>query len=327
MTTTRFHDEKAALRKVRRILIGVSLTASDARVISAGIGLARALGARVHILHSVWPTVLGMSGVDFESLVDHQRAEMMPLLEELKSAHDREGEPEGEGLPGARPEITSGIDVGAPYASILRVAGEIGADLIVVGAAERAGRRLGSTVEKILRKATCPILVVREPLSLPLGRVLAPIDLSQLSADSFRCGLAFLHHLGDAGGADIEALFVLDELQRRMGGQFTAEQVDRFAAEELSRFVDENAGESYRPRVREALRVGDARHAILDAAKERNPDLILLGTHGRGGLERALIGSVTSEVVAAAECNVLVIPPEVAFGAEIADAILEQTQP
>jgi len=75
------------------------------------------------------------------------------------------------------------------------------------------------------------------------------------------------------------------------------------------------------------LIVGDERDEILKTASERSPDLILLGTHGRGGVERALIGSVAASVVRRVDGNVLVIPPATAFGSELADAIVEQTAP
>ena len=55
------------------------------------------------------------------------------------------------------------------------------------------------------------------------------------------------------------------------------------------------------------LRTGDARDVILQAAKELGIDLIVMGTHGRRGLTRALLGSVTESVVRSAQCAVLTV--------------------
>jgi nucleotide-binding universal stress UspA family protein len=55
------------------------------------------------------------------------------------------------------------------------------------------------------------------------------------------------------------------------------------------------------------LRTGDARDQILQAAKELGADMIVMGTHGRRGVRRALLGSVTESVVRSADCPVLTV--------------------
>lgn len=57
------------------------------------------------------------------------------------------------------------------------------------------------------------------------------------------------------------------------------------------------------------LRTGDARDMIIQTAKEVHADLIVMGTHGRRGVTRALLGSVTENVVRQAPCPVLTIRP------------------
>jgi nucleotide-binding universal stress UspA family protein len=54
-------------------------------------------------------------------------------------------------------------------------------------------------------------------------------------------------------------------------------------------------------------RQGDAWRTILDVAAELHPEMILMGTHGRRGLPRALLGSVAEKVVRTAECSVLTV--------------------
>ena len=55
------------------------------------------------------------------------------------------------------------------------------------------------------------------------------------------------------------------------------------------------------------VRDGDARHAILDVAAKWGPDVIVLGSHGRRGLDRFLLGSVSESVVRHAPCSVEVV--------------------
>lgn len=59
------------------------------------------------------------------------------------------------------------------------------------------------------------------------------------------------------------------------------------------------------------LRTGDARELICQTAKDLDADLIVMGTHGRRGVSRALLGSVTETVVRSAPCPVLTVRPHV----------------
>ena len=71
------------------------------------------------------------------------------------------------------------------------------------------------------------------------------------------------------------------------------------------------------------LRTGDARDTILQVAKEIGADLIVMGTHGRRGVTRALLGSVTELVVRSAPCPVLTVrQPEREFVIPDALAVL-----
>jgi len=60
------------------------------------------------------------------------------------------------------------------------------------------------------------------------------------------------------------------------------------------------------PKVRSESLVDDPRQAIVDLAKRDAVDLVVVGSHGRSGLKKLLLGSVSSHVVMHAPCNVLV---------------------
>ncbi len=95
---------------------------------------------------------------------------------------------------------------------------------------------------------------------------------------------------GPAAGSDI--LSIHEEIRRR------AEALIAGAARRL---------EAAQFRVTTEMREGDARDAILDCAAEWRPDVIVLGSHGRRGLDRFLLGSVSENVVRHAACSVEVV--------------------
>jgi len=315
------HDSPSPLvrahRPLRTVLIGTSLGGESDQVVRAGLAVARAAGARVHLVHAVQldPLLPGLEAEQIDRGGEELRLQIARLgiqAPELAGAETRDG---------------------APHRILTETAGRIGADLIVVGATGSgpfAAELLGSTADRVLRKAACPVLVVRGELTVPPRRVLAPVDLSALSGDAFLCGLDLLAQLAGGGEIQVRAVYALSVLDALAARQRTAgaplEAAERSAAEELRRFALE-----HRPEVpcsvETAVLSGEARFEILRELEERPVDLLILGTHGRGGLDRLVMGSVASTVARKAPCSVLVISPEAALAEGIAEAVETQTAP
>jgi nucleotide-binding universal stress UspA family protein len=292
------------MNDIRTVLIGTDLDSDSDALVSTSLQVARAAGARVHLAFSFAPPIAYLSelgaGVNDPILAQEEQVAREALAEQARKAGITEGELHG-----------LSVRRGAPHRMLPELAAEIGADLLIVGATGggRLHRRLGSTADRVLRRAHCPVLVVRGGLLVPPKKVLAPVDLSPLSAESFRRGLDVLSGLG-AGTevqSEVEALFVLSVLERQTSFELTPEQIDRLAAEKLERFVEAHAGSR---QVERKVRTGNTREEIFAEIAGYRPDLILLGTHGLGGFDRLAIGSVAADVTREAPCSVLVVPPE-----------------
>jgi nucleotide-binding universal stress UspA family protein len=310
-------------RPLRTVLIGTSLGSESEQVVRAGLAVARKTGARVVLVHALHleplPVAFGAG----------------PLLERELIAAGTEGLARQTARLGlGAPELAVSIArVGAPHRVLAEAAKRHNADLLVVGATGSgplAAELLGSTADRVLRQAPCPVLIVRGELAVPPRRVLAAVDLSTLSGDAFRCGLHLLSQIAGRAEAHVHAVYALSFLdavaRRSLPEGPPLDQVEKSAAAELRRFVLEN-----RPDVSfsidTAVLPGDARMEILDELKEHPADLLILGTHGHGGMERLVIGSVASTVVRKAPCSVLVVSPEAALADGIAEAITAQTEP
>jgi nucleotide-binding universal stress UspA family protein len=215
---------------------------------------------------------------------------------------------------GATPGETAGlqVEVGAPGQVLCAAAERWNADAVVVGAGS-AGRSLGlgSTVHHLLRRGTRTVLVVKGSPRIPPQRVLAPVDLSHDAADSLRCGLGLLAGDGYGGLPELVAFHAVDE--RR--GETASRPDENFAS-----FLEEHTAD-YRGPVRSLVGHGDAVAEILAAGKREQPDLLLLGTHGRSGWQRLRLGSVAEAVLRDSPTSVLVVPPAAAFGSSIAEAV------
>ena len=281
--------------EIRRILVGTSLDDDSEAVARLGAEAARAAGATLHLVHAFSPMPAGGWGSPGETGL--QREEEDRLRAALAAQASRVGAGE------------HSLEAGPPHRAMSELAERLEAGLIVVGASTGGpmARMLGSTADRVVRKARRPVLVARGGLRPPPSRVLAPVDLSPLSGQAFRRGLGLLHALGGDGPfPDVEALFVLSVVQRQTSPQFTPEQIDRLAAEELERFVAAQAGGA---EVRRRVRTGNVREEILAELAATGADLVMIGTHGLGGFDRFVIGSVAADVLREAPCSVLVLPP------------------
>ncbi|OIP66266.1 MAG: universal stress protein [Nitrospirae bacterium CG_4_9_14_3_um_filter_53_35] len=90
-------------------------------------------------------------------------------------------------------------------------------------------------------------------------------------------------------------------------------RIEEVIREQMSKALDKQAAEiqGREIKVRKILKVGDVINEILTVVKEEGIDLIVIGTHGRKGVSRFLLGSTTEKLVRSAPCPVLTVrPPE-----------------
>lgn len=299
---------------MKAVLVGDALTPASDPIVAKAAEIARRTGAELHLAHGfLMPPAYFMAPSAME-VVYSQLLE----VEEVRRRQQLDAQLERLGLADAA--ATSLVAAGIPHRQLIARAREIEADLIVLGASEDEGTRaLGSVAERVLRKASCPVLLLRGDLPLPPGRVLAPVDLSPLSDQCLRRGLELIAELDGDGpavaapdapdrGRSITALFVLTPQERETSSQFTPEQIDRFAHDELERLCA-RLGSGNARRFDTRVRVGGPRREILRELDESAADLVVIATHGRSGFERLLLGSVAAAVAQHAPTSVLVVPP------------------
>ena len=141
--------------------------------------------------------------------------------------------------------------------------------------------------------------------------ILVPIDFSSWSEQAFEYACSLAAKLG----ASMYLLSVVDipiygapELAAAM----TPSQVETAAEQNEAALMKLAARHEGDVRIVDTvLRTGDPRTEIVDTAIDVKADLIVMGTHGRRGLKRALLGSVAENVVRTAPCPVLLVRSEI----------------
>lgn len=192
----------------------------------------------------------------------------------------------------------------------------LGANLIVMGTHGRRGfdRLLhGSVTERVLQRASCPVLTV-PPHAAPapeeaiFTRILCPIDFSPSSQQAY----GFALDLASQSAGAVTALHVLEwmaEQEPAPYGPFSAADYHQHlvadAEKRLRTLVD--ADDHPWCEVTPVVASGRSHREILKTASDAGTNLIVMGAQGRGGMGLTMFGSTTQQVVRSAECPVLVV--------------------
>jgi nucleotide-binding universal stress UspA family protein len=208
-----------------------------------------------------------------------------------------------------RLELEYQLREGDAAVEILREARQVGSELIVVGTHGRTGlRRLlaGSVATAVLHGAPCPVLALRSAEQpRPARGIHVILHATDFSVDS-DAALRLARQLAREHGARLFILHVerLDVLSYGTPAADVDPRVFMDALDNMRKRVD---GPDLKSRVETMLRRGFAPEGIIGAAEEIGCDLIVIGTHGRTGLSRLLMGSVAEHVLPKASCAVLIV--------------------
>jgi nucleotide-binding universal stress UspA family protein len=201
---------------------------------------------------------------------------------------------------------------GSPAPKILEFASELQATLIVLGTHGRTGfDRVfsGSVAEEVLRNAECPVMTIRETVETSshrkLKRILVPVDFSVYGYSA----LEFASRLAIENKARVTVCHV-DETNRSVSGsQSNHSEKASENQQALWKSLQKYTSSSSKTIVDYKMFYGQPGEKICDYANSQRYDYIILGTHGRTGLSRAIVGSVAEYVVRHANCPVITVKP------------------
>ena len=206
-------------------------------------------------------------------------------------------------------ETETAVEQGGVAETIIAYATDRDADLIAMPTRGRTGLDrllLGSTTERVVRRSTVPVLSIGPddvPANYPYRNILAPTDGSDSADAAFDRALEIARH----DGATIHALAVVDV---GIIGADGYAGVDALVSGAEQTVADAAAtAEAAGVEAVEAVEVGAAAaHGIYSYVADHDVDLVVMGTRGRTGMERYLLGSVAEHTVRTAPVPVLTVP-------------------
>lgn len=286
------------------ILAATDFSENAALALDRGAQIAKAQGARLHLLHvveqEIWTHLAELLGMNASSehdqLHDQLRADLCGLAATVRDKWQVETDTEIRTGPASKEMIAASRSVNA----VLQVMGGHGAGTL-------HDLATGSTAERLLRQAAIPTLIVNHPVKEPYKKILLPVDFSDWSLLALRlvCKL-----FPDAEIVLLHVVCLSYEPQLRHAGVSSAE-IDQYRAQERQKAETEMAVlladvKDCRDKISTRVTGGDISTTVVDVAREENVDLVAIGKHGRGMIEEWLLGSVTLHVLASAPCDVLV---------------------
>jgi nucleotide-binding universal stress UspA family protein len=290
----------------RTILVAADLSESSREAFRVACSLAREDKTRVFVLSVLEPKYVPETPVSFGeqavhyTLVARDPSEYASMKERLREVY----------APDQPLDVEYQTTEGDAAEEILRSCDEMRCDLIVMGTHGRTGlwRLLaGSVAEAVLRRARCPVLALREsetPRKADRDEViLHPTDFSECSERALRTARA----LAQDRGSRLILLHVMP-LETVIYGTVPVPLDVRAVRDSLATLASGVDGPDLKYPVATRVTQGDAAAEIVRVAgDEPGCGLIVMGTHGRSGLGRLLMGSVAEAVLRSAACPVLTV--------------------
>lgn len=232
---------------------------------------------------------------------------------DIRAQAGRDLQAAAERLAGPARTVETSVVAGRAADAIVSLAEQVGADIIVVGSRGHGKIEtmlLGSVSSEIVDHARVPVLVAR-------GRTIERVVFAWDGSERARAALPALTQWGLFANAHIGVLSVADAnppwwVEAGLVSDETAAEAYHAAAEPSRHQHDEMARQmtgqlrSLGLEADPVSREGDPAGTIVAFAAEDAADLIVLGTHGRTGLQRLLLGGVARNVLLHADCSVLI---------------------
>ena len=283
------------------IIVGVDHSPESRRAAEVAAAIAHAAGAPLIPVHAVpvVPVLTGLVGIEPTPVFS---PELQDDLDRISRAQlVRELEPLLPASAVRRLDVRTG-----PGPFVIAEAARKGrAELVVLGGKRHGAlaRGLGrSTAHYLLRRLDIPVLVVGDS-TRPITKVLAAADLSAASLPTVEAAERFAKLLG----ARLRLLHVVEPIRftHLLPDQWDEAAYERQSREVFGRFAAGFKGVVEEDRV---VRRGLPAEVIAEEASAWQADVLVVGSHGKGWVDRILVGSTTERLVTELSTSIMVVP-------------------
>jgi nucleotide-binding universal stress UspA family protein len=304
------YAREKAMKLLERILIATDFSPGADDALATGALVAKQFDSEVTLLHVMVGTVDFCS--QYATVV---RAKVKERLEEHATRIRAAG----------IESVDTVVGNGVAFDEITQQAAARDVNVIFIGACQRSKDdviSVGTTAARLRRKAVRPVWMVKPGSAPRLTQVLCPIDSSKASGRALRNAI----HVARGCHAELTVLTVAADSSTYYEGlgdidADLPETSSQRAPAQFDRFLREH--DFYDVNWKRTVRQGDPAREILKVARETQSDLLVMGSVGRTGLTRILIGGVARKVARQMPCSIITVRSEpvikLHLDAEIAD--------
>jgi len=284
------------MKLLEKILLAADFSNSTDNVVENAIGLAKTFQSKIALIH-VLPDD-----------ITNEKARLLlndAAITQLELISDKIKE---EGIETDNPIL----EYGNHFDKIIKTADNINANVIVIGAGEKTENdafQLGTTAEKIIRKSTKPVWIVKNNSPLDIKNILCPVDFSTESKRALKNAIIMARRFNaELIILSVYEMIYSDSLKLRLDWDEEIEYIKLEHEKEFNTFL-EGFNLLDLKWDREIVK-GLPSTEILKAISLYNSDLLIMGTTGKSGLNRIVMGSVTEKVIREVPCSFITIKSE-----------------
>ncbi|MFD1160963.1 universal stress protein [Hwangdonia seohaensis] len=282
------------MKLLKSILVAIDFTESSDHVLKNSISFAKTFKSKITLIH-ILP-----DDIDNEKVSLLLKTAATTKLNEINQSITNEGLETG----------TPILEYGNYCDKVVGAADHINANLLIVGSGNKLkddAFQLGSTAEKIIRKSNKPVFVVKDGQTLDIKNIICPVDFSKESSHALNSAI-IISRMVDAKLVILSVypyfkynFSKLDAAQINEARHLEHEKEFKAFLEDFN-LIDLN----YETQVMG----GDPSEKILKSIKKNKSDLLIMGTTGKSGISKILMGSVTEKVIREVPCSFITLKDE-----------------
>ncbi len=295
------------MKLIERVITAVDFGKSSIRALEAAAELARRFDSAVILVHIIHDS--GLPTHIFEYVQNAANERLQEMAGELRR----------QGI--ADVEIV--IAYGSPFDKIIWCAEKYDANVILLGAgdsSEQGHHPAGITAQKVARKSRKPVWIIRADQPAVPQRILCPVDRSLCSRRALKNAI----HLARTFKAELQVLHAIQPLPALLisTNMLPPEEQEAHAEYERKKFDSfVNSFDFSGVRWSKEIRAGKPAEVIREVVREKEVDLLIMGSTGKNGLSRLLLGSVTEKILHDLPCSLITTKSEDAIRLKLENKI------
>ncbi len=284
------------MKLLNKILLAIDFRNSSENIVENAIDMGKIFSSEINLIHVL------------DDDIKDEKIKLLLNEAVMKRLHVIKTKIESEGLKVGEPIL----QFGSFYNKITETADKINANMIVIGSAEKgkeAAFKLGVTAEKIIRKSDKPVWVIKKDKPLSVKSILCPVDFSRHSkralknaitiARRFNAELVIFNVCKEISSGPLNLNLNWDKENDRVHSEHV-EKLDAFLGKFTLTDLDWD----------KEIQKGEPAKKILEAIEKHESDLLIMGTAGKSGLSKMIMGSVTEKVIREVPCSFITLKSE-----------------